>query len=139
MLRWCHPVHAEDMLVVLGARRRWPFRCEGPNGSALLLEMLLPLPGTPVLARLSTEYSGRRACSSHGLWSGGENGGKTSQQWQGTHRAEETGRSCRQMEYTCRQIRVAYRQPDGTYRLPQFSTNNMVLETRFEQYLPTAA
>ncbi|MQM16080.1 hypothetical protein Taro_049032 [Colocasia esculenta] len=24
--------------MVLGARRRWPFRREGPNGSALLLE-----------------------------------------------------------------------------------------------------
>ncbi|MQL75811.1 hypothetical protein Taro_008168, partial [Colocasia esculenta] len=27
-----------DMIVVLRARRRWPFRGEGPNGSALLLE-----------------------------------------------------------------------------------------------------
>ncbi|MQL87506.1 hypothetical protein Taro_020049 [Colocasia esculenta] len=38
VLRWCHPVRVGDMLVVLGARRRWPFRCEGPNGSALLVE-----------------------------------------------------------------------------------------------------
>ncbi|MQL94378.1 hypothetical protein Taro_027033 [Colocasia esculenta] len=38
VLRWCCPVRAEYMLVVLGARRRWPFRREGPNGSALLLE-----------------------------------------------------------------------------------------------------
>ncbi|MQL68858.1 hypothetical protein Taro_001144, partial [Colocasia esculenta] len=31
-------VSGGDMLVVLGARRRWPFRREGPNGSALLLK-----------------------------------------------------------------------------------------------------
>ncbi|MQM13848.1 hypothetical protein Taro_046775 [Colocasia esculenta] len=38
VLRWCRPVRAGDVLVVLGARRRWPFRREGPNGSALLVE-----------------------------------------------------------------------------------------------------
>ncbi|MQL74072.1 hypothetical protein Taro_006441 [Colocasia esculenta] len=38
VLRWCHPVRAGDVLVVLGARRRWSFRREGPNGSALLVE-----------------------------------------------------------------------------------------------------
>ncbi|MQL93166.1 hypothetical protein Taro_025797 [Colocasia esculenta] len=27
------------MIVELGARRRWPFRREGPSGSALLLEV----------------------------------------------------------------------------------------------------
>ncbi|MQL96720.1 hypothetical protein Taro_029403 [Colocasia esculenta] len=30
-----------DVLVVLGARRRWSFRCEGSNGSALLVEVRL--------------------------------------------------------------------------------------------------
>ncbi|MQL74071.1 hypothetical protein Taro_006440, partial [Colocasia esculenta] len=29
------------VLVVLGERRRWSFRREGPNGSALLLEVRL--------------------------------------------------------------------------------------------------
>ncbi|MQM11185.1 hypothetical protein Taro_044088 [Colocasia esculenta] len=38
VLRWCHPLRAGDVLVVLGARRRWSFRREGPNGSALLVE-----------------------------------------------------------------------------------------------------
>ncbi|MQM14690.1 hypothetical protein Taro_047624 [Colocasia esculenta] len=41
VLRWCRPVRAGDMLVVLGARRRWSFRREGPNGSALLVEVRL--------------------------------------------------------------------------------------------------
>ncbi|MQL72874.1 hypothetical protein Taro_005223 [Colocasia esculenta] len=41
MLRWCCPVRAEDVFVVLGARRRWPFRREGPNGLALLMEVRL--------------------------------------------------------------------------------------------------
>ncbi|MQL98877.1 hypothetical protein Taro_031597 [Colocasia esculenta] len=41
VLRWCRPVHAGDVFVMLGARRRWPFRREGPNGSALLLEVRL--------------------------------------------------------------------------------------------------
>ncbi|MQL68859.1 hypothetical protein Taro_001145, partial [Colocasia esculenta] len=40
VLRWCRPVHAGDVLVVLGARRRWPFRSEGPNRSTLLLEVV---------------------------------------------------------------------------------------------------
>ncbi|MQL80895.1 hypothetical protein Taro_013349 [Colocasia esculenta] len=44
VLRWCHPVRAGDVLVVLGARRGWPFRGEGPNGSALLFESMLPSP-----------------------------------------------------------------------------------------------
>ncbi|MQL97903.1 hypothetical protein Taro_030601 [Colocasia esculenta] len=93
------------MLMVLGARRRWSFRREGPNGSALLVESLarcsaleglfrerlLPLPGTPIPACLLREYSGRWACLSHGLWSRGENSGETSQQRQGAHRVEETG------------------------------------------------
>ncbi|MQL68391.1 hypothetical protein Taro_000669 [Colocasia esculenta] len=30
-----------NVLVVLGASRRWPFRREGPNGSALLVEVRL--------------------------------------------------------------------------------------------------
>ncbi|MQL68937.1 hypothetical protein Taro_001198, partial [Colocasia esculenta] len=38
VLRWCRPVRAGDMLVVLGARRKWSFLREGPNGLALLLE-----------------------------------------------------------------------------------------------------
>ncbi|MQM07254.1 hypothetical protein Taro_040093 [Colocasia esculenta] len=38
VLMWGRPVHAGDVVVVLGARRRWPFRCEGPNRSALLVE-----------------------------------------------------------------------------------------------------
>ncbi|MQM06146.1 hypothetical protein Taro_038966 [Colocasia esculenta] len=38
VLRWCLPVHAGDVLVLLEARRKWPFRREGPNGSALLVE-----------------------------------------------------------------------------------------------------
>ncbi|MQM23100.1 hypothetical protein Taro_056162 [Colocasia esculenta] len=29
------------VIVELGARRRWPFRREGPNGPALLLEVRL--------------------------------------------------------------------------------------------------
>ncbi|MQM09386.1 hypothetical protein Taro_042253 [Colocasia esculenta] len=41
VLRWCRPVRAGDVLVVLGVRRRWPFRREGPNGSALLVEVRL--------------------------------------------------------------------------------------------------
>ncbi|MQL89738.1 hypothetical protein Taro_022316 [Colocasia esculenta] len=41
MLRWCRPIRAEDVLMVLGARRRWPFRREGPNGAALLLKVRL--------------------------------------------------------------------------------------------------
>ncbi|MQM16983.1 hypothetical protein Taro_049949 [Colocasia esculenta] len=41
VLRWCRPVRAGDVLVVLGARRRWPFRREGPNESAVLLEVRL--------------------------------------------------------------------------------------------------
>ncbi|MQL98723.1 hypothetical protein Taro_031437 [Colocasia esculenta] len=48
-----------------------------------------------VLGSLLREYSGLRVCSSWqppgGLRSLGENGGETSQQWQGTRRAEETG------------------------------------------------
>ncbi|MQM18735.1 hypothetical protein Taro_051730 [Colocasia esculenta] len=38
MLRWGRPVRTGDVVVVLGARRRWPFRREGPNGLALLVE-----------------------------------------------------------------------------------------------------
>ncbi|MQL70900.1 hypothetical protein Taro_003215, partial [Colocasia esculenta] len=30
-----------SVIVELGARRRWPFRREGPNGSALLLKVRL--------------------------------------------------------------------------------------------------
>ncbi|MQM04289.1 hypothetical protein Taro_037085 [Colocasia esculenta] len=41
VLRWYRPVHAGDVLVLLGARRRWSFRREGPNGSALLVEVRL--------------------------------------------------------------------------------------------------
>ncbi|MQM21662.1 hypothetical protein Taro_054707 [Colocasia esculenta] len=41
VLRWWHPVRAGDVVVVLGERRRWPFRREGPNGSALLVEVRL--------------------------------------------------------------------------------------------------
>ncbi|MQL95260.1 hypothetical protein Taro_027926, partial [Colocasia esculenta] len=41
VVRWCRLHRAGDVLVVLGARRRWPFRREGPNGSALLLEVRL--------------------------------------------------------------------------------------------------
>ncbi|MQL98612.1 hypothetical protein Taro_031325, partial [Colocasia esculenta] len=46
-----------DVLVVLGARRRWPFRREDPNGSALLLEVpmvfsMLPSPCGCVLYRV---------------------------------------------------------------------------------------
>ncbi|MQL78021.1 hypothetical protein Taro_010453 [Colocasia esculenta] len=46
VLRWCRPVRAGDVFVVLGARRRWSFRREGPNRSALLVEVgtLDPLP-----------------------------------------------------------------------------------------------
>ncbi|MQM12908.1 hypothetical protein Taro_045828 [Colocasia esculenta] len=40
VLRWCRPVRVGDMVVVLGARRRWSFRREGPNGSALLVELV---------------------------------------------------------------------------------------------------
>ncbi|MQL84232.1 hypothetical protein Taro_016739 [Colocasia esculenta] len=35
------PVRAGGVIVELGARRRWPFQREGPNGSALLLEVRL--------------------------------------------------------------------------------------------------
>ncbi|MQM10167.1 hypothetical protein Taro_043057 [Colocasia esculenta] len=60
-----------NVLVVLGERRRWPFRREGPNGSALLLEVedktLVDAPD-----RLTSD--------------------KTSQQQQGARRSEETGR-----------------------------------------------
>ncbi|MQL74336.1 hypothetical protein Taro_006697 [Colocasia esculenta] len=132
VLRWCHPVRAGDVLVLLGARRRCSFLREGPNRSALLVEVvpgrtapvpssakdataievammsrmsqptwppqhhrdalvrrdkvttawaaatrLLLLPGTPIPVRLLREYSMRRACSSHRLCSGGENGGKS--------------------------------------------------------------
>ncbi|MQL86987.1 hypothetical protein Taro_019523 [Colocasia esculenta] len=38
VLWWCHPVRAGDVFVLLGARRRWSFLREGPNGSALLVE-----------------------------------------------------------------------------------------------------
>ncbi|MQM15322.1 hypothetical protein Taro_048264 [Colocasia esculenta] len=41
VLRWCRPAHAGDVFVVLGAMRRWPFRREGPNRSALLVEVRL--------------------------------------------------------------------------------------------------
>ncbi|MQM15523.1 hypothetical protein Taro_048469, partial [Colocasia esculenta] len=41
VLRWRDPVRVGDVVVVLGARRRWPFRREGPNGSALLVEVRL--------------------------------------------------------------------------------------------------
>ncbi|MQM22443.1 hypothetical protein Taro_055494, partial [Colocasia esculenta] len=51
------------VIVELRPRKRWPFRREGPNGSALLLEV-----GTLDSSR------------------------ETSQQWQGAHREEETGR-----------------------------------------------
>ncbi|MQL99257.1 hypothetical protein Taro_031977 [Colocasia esculenta] len=70
-------VRVGGALVVLGARRRWPFRREGPNGSALLLEgglgvyklPMLPSPlwmccisfwvvlGRDVLGPLSTEVT----------------------------------------------------------------------------------
>ncbi|MQL77082.1 hypothetical protein Taro_009491 [Colocasia esculenta] len=41
VLTWCRPIHRGDVLVVLRARRRWPFRREGPNGSALHVEVRL--------------------------------------------------------------------------------------------------
>ncbi|MQM08922.1 hypothetical protein Taro_041780 [Colocasia esculenta] len=41
MVRWCHPVHVGDVFVLLGVRRRWSFLGEGPNGSALLVEVRL--------------------------------------------------------------------------------------------------
>ncbi|MQM19218.1 hypothetical protein Taro_052218 [Colocasia esculenta] len=80
VFQWWYLVVVGDVLVVLGARRRWPFRCEGPNGSALLLEgvriMLMSftwcsapeglsrekgcyhLPGTPILVRLRGSVQG---------------------------------------------------------------------------------
>ncbi|MQL96594.1 hypothetical protein Taro_029281 [Colocasia esculenta] len=39
VLRWCHPIRARDVVMVLGSRRRWSFLREGPNGSALLMEV----------------------------------------------------------------------------------------------------
>ncbi|MQL72239.1 hypothetical protein Taro_004592 [Colocasia esculenta] len=39
VVRRCRLHRVGDVLMVLGARRRWSFRCEGPNGSALLLEV----------------------------------------------------------------------------------------------------
>ncbi|MQL88753.1 hypothetical protein Taro_021309 [Colocasia esculenta] len=73
-LRWCCPVHAGDVLMVHGARRRWSFRREGPNGSALLLEVpmvfsMLPSPygkyylvdsGYGNAAQFLTPYRGER-------------------------------------------------------------------------------
>ncbi|MQM10035.1 hypothetical protein Taro_042922 [Colocasia esculenta] len=32
VLRWCHPVRAGGVFVLLGARRRWSFLREGPTG-----------------------------------------------------------------------------------------------------------
>ncbi|MQL88119.1 hypothetical protein Taro_020661, partial [Colocasia esculenta] len=53
VLRWCRLHRVGDVLVVVGARRRWPLRREGPNGSALHLESssfpLLTVPVAPVL------------------------------------------------------------------------------------------
>ncbi|MQL79244.1 hypothetical protein Taro_011684, partial [Colocasia esculenta] len=36
VLRWCLPVRAGDVLMVLRARRRWPFLREGPNGRVVV-------------------------------------------------------------------------------------------------------
>ncbi|MQL84315.1 hypothetical protein Taro_016813, partial [Colocasia esculenta] len=41
MLRWCRLHHVWDVLVVPGARRRWSFQREVPDGSALLVEVRL--------------------------------------------------------------------------------------------------
>ncbi|MQM10583.1 hypothetical protein Taro_043474 [Colocasia esculenta] len=49
-----------DVIVVLGAKRRWPFRREGPNGSALLVEVRLLSNGRARTGR-------RRRGDSHGL------------------------------------------------------------------------
>ncbi|MQM09303.1 hypothetical protein Taro_042173 [Colocasia esculenta] len=56
VLRWCRPVHAEDVFVVLEARRRWSFLREDPNGSALLVEVRL--------------LSSGRACAGRRRWGG---------------------------------------------------------------------
>ncbi|MQL76301.1 hypothetical protein Taro_008684 [Colocasia esculenta] len=89
VLRWCRLVHAGDVFVLLVARRRWSFLHESPNESALLVD---PCGGHDeqsygVSDRVVLPY--RASCSfSSALPFVGE----TSQQWQGAHRAEETGR-----------------------------------------------
>ncbi|MQM18194.1 hypothetical protein Taro_051183 [Colocasia esculenta] len=87
VVRWCHLHHAGDVFVVLGARRRWSFRREGPNGSALLVE--LPCDFSTVLHARGDrgEVVSSPSCRGRvrGSWSEEE-------VRQGAHRAEETGR-----------------------------------------------
>ncbi|MQM10930.1 hypothetical protein Taro_043830 [Colocasia esculenta] len=58
VLRWCRPVRVGDVVVVLGARRRQSFQREGPNGSALLVEVRLLNSGRPF--RVSGSVGGDR-------------------------------------------------------------------------------
>ncbi|MQM06397.1 hypothetical protein Taro_039223 [Colocasia esculenta] len=52
VLRWCRLGHAGAVFVLRGARRRWSFLREGPNGSAVHVEVVTvawdPCPGEPV-------------------------------------------------------------------------------------------
>ncbi|MQM14502.1 hypothetical protein Taro_047433 [Colocasia esculenta] len=110
------------VIVELGARRRWPFRREGPNGSAVLSESSRSWSGTPrsswvfFPAQSSSSFSqyltlcgpgtggvlsvcvaihvAVTTCRFYGVSDRGvlrTVAGKTSQQRQGAHRAEETG------------------------------------------------
>ncbi|MQL86010.1 hypothetical protein Taro_018537, partial [Colocasia esculenta] len=51
-----------DVIVELGVRRRWPFRHEGPNGSALLLEVRLLSSGTTHAVQRRRALPGLRIC-----------------------------------------------------------------------------
>ncbi|MQL95573.1 hypothetical protein Taro_028242 [Colocasia esculenta] len=61
--------------MLCGARRRWSFLHEGPNGSALHVEVRLLSSGKARIGRTRQ----------------GGSGGETSQQQQGARRADETG------------------------------------------------
>ncbi|MQM10664.1 hypothetical protein Taro_043560, partial [Colocasia esculenta] len=74
VLRRCRLGHAEAVFVLRGARRRWSFLREGPNGSALHVEDS----GVESFAELSWL-----------VWDAED--GETSQQRQGARWANETG------------------------------------------------
>ncbi|MQM00218.1 hypothetical protein Taro_032950, partial [Colocasia esculenta] len=86
VLRWCRPVRAGDVFMLLGARRRWSFLREAPTGWLYLWRRGFPL--SVFTSRVVVTTNSRMEFSTVLYF----RTALTSQQQQGAHRAKETGR-----------------------------------------------